>query len=557
MALLREWLRIIVRLGVAAALLAGAYVGVAWWTGQHLPTSATVGGIPIGGLSVDQARERLRRDLGPRASAPIRIDVVATGASQAHDPAGLGLSLDVDGALSGLVGFTLDPGTVWERLSGRVDRPVVTKVDPRLLTEAISGLARSVDRATVEGAVTLAGGQPRVTEPQTGLRLASDELVATIVSQWPRTTSFSAPVRVTEPKVGRPALDAVLRDFVTPALSGPIDVVVGNATTSLTPAQFTPAVAVVADSSGALVGQVDAALLTQVLARAGAAVEVAPIEASVVLEGGVPVVRPSVDGLTVDAGRAVSSFRTALTDPARTLVLPLNPVPAHVSTQAAQAWGVTQVVATVDLPVTTDAAGTANLALAAAAVNGAVVSPGASFSLNGVLGERTAAKGYRPAAAIGVTDRTHLVTGAGVEPLATAVHRLAWFAGAQLTNHQAPPAPLGPGVGVDATLGWPGPDLQWTNTTPHAMLVQAWVADGVLHARLWSTKVYDVEAVEGPTTNPRPTATVTDDRPGCLPRAAVPGFDVTVQRILRQAGHVVATESVTTHYQGAAGVLCR
>ena len=87
MPLLREWARIVVRLLVAATVLGGGYLALAWWTGRQIAPSVSVEGIAIGGLTPEQAQERLQRDLGPRAAAPVQVQVAATGTSFTIDPA--------------------------------------------------------------------------------------------------------------------------------------------------------------------------------------------------------------------------------------------------------------------------------------------------------------------------------------------------------------------------------------------------------------------------------------------------------------------------------------
>ena len=49
----------VIRLAIAAAVLVGGYVGLAAWSAGHLPTTASVGGIPVGGLFAGQLLNRL------------------------------------------------------------------------------------------------------------------------------------------------------------------------------------------------------------------------------------------------------------------------------------------------------------------------------------------------------------------------------------------------------------------------------------------------------------------------------------------------------------------
>ena len=138
-------------------------------------------------------------------------------------------------------------------------------------------------------------------------------------------------------------------------------------------------------------------------------------------------------------------------------------------------------------------------------------------------------------------------TGGGVSQISTVIYNLAWFSGVALTEHQAHSFYISRyPAGREATVNWPTIDNKWTNTTPYGMLVQMWVSGSQVHGRMWSTKVYDVEAIEGPRTNPRPGKVIRDSSAGCVPQSSiVAGFDITVKRVIRKAGAVVKTESYT------------
>ena len=49
---------------------------------------------------------------------------------------------------------------------------------------------------------------------------------------------------------------------------------------------------------------------------------------------------------------------------------------------------------------------------------------------------------------------------------------------------------------------------------------------------------------------------MTSSAPGCVSQNLIPGFDITVQRVLRQGGAIVKQESYTTRYLAADQVIC-
>ena len=554
---MREWGRILARSMIAIVVLAGAYLAVAWWTGRAVPAALVVEGVSVGGMTTEQATERLQAEFAAKVKAPIRVDLAGTNSSFSLEPATAGLTLDLPGTLAGLSGFTVDPSVIWNRLSGRPERPLLVHVDQNRLSEALTAQAAKVQSAPVDGTVSFVGGKVVTTPAHNGLALHVDDAARKITQAWPRVQSVTADATVTEPKVTQAKLDAAVRTFATPAMSGPVTIVIGDKTAVVTPEQYAGALSMVPDATGALAPVVDAEALRGVVVSATSGFVVPAQNASIVLEGGAPVVRPSVAGVAVDTTPAADLLVKAMTAPDRRLALSLVPAAPALTTEAAQALGVKELVATFDSTFPNNPDRTVNLTTAANTINGTLIKPGEVFSLNGILGERTAAKGYREAGMI-LNGRLVKATGGGVSQISTVIYNLAWFSGVALTEHQAHSFYISRyPAGREATVNWPTIDNKWTNTTPYGMLVQMWVSGSQVHGRMWSTKVYDVEAIEGPRTNPRPGKVIRDSSAGCVPQSSiVAGFDITVKRVIRKAGAVVKTESYTTTYDAEDQIIC-
>ena len=554
---MREWGRILARSMIAIVVLAGAYLAVAWWTGRAVPAALVVEGVSVGGMTTEQATERLQAEFAAKVKAPIRVDLAGTNSSFSLEPATAGLTLDLPGTLAGLSGFTVDPSVIWNRLSGRPERPLLVHVDQNRLSEALTAQAVKVQSAPVDGTVSFVGGKVVTTPAHNGLALHVDDAARKITQAWPRVQSVTADATVTEPKVTQAKLDAAVRTFATPAMSGPVTIVIGDKTAVVTPEQYAGALSMVPDATGALAPVVDTEALRGVVVSATSGFVVPAQNASIVLEGGAPVVRPSVAGVAVDTTPAADLLVKAMTAPDRRLALSLVPAAPALTTEAAQALGVKELVATFDSTFPNNPDRTVNLTTAANTINGTLIKPGEVFSLNGILGERTAAKGYREAGMI-LDGRLVKATGGGVSQISTVIYNLAWFSGVALTEHQAHSFYISRyPAGREATVNWPTIDNKWTNTTPYGMLVQMWVSGSQVHGRMWSTKVYDVEAIEGPRTNPRPGKVIRDSSAGCVPQSSiVAGFDITVKRVIRKAGAVVKTESYTTKYDAEDQVIC-
>ena len=121
-------------------------------------------------------------------------------------------------------------------------------------------------------------------------------------------------------------------------------------------------------------------------------------------------------------------------------------------------------------------------------MRGTVVKPGETFSVNGTVGQRTAAKGFVEAGAIANGEHVNEI-GGGVSQFATTMFNAAYFAGLDITVYQAHSEHFDRYPrGREATMGFPNPDMAWKNDTPYGILIwTSWTA-GSVTVQLWSTQ---------------------------------------------------------------------
>lgn len=118
-----------------------------------------------------------------------------------------------------------------------------------------------------------------------------------------------------------------------------------------------------------------------------------------------------------------------------------------------------------------------NIHLIADATDGAVVTPGAVFSLNGRVGKRTRAKGYVPAGAIiggKIYCCDHPVNiGGGTSQFATTLYNAIFFGGYKDEYHKPHSIYFSRyPMGREATLGWTGPDVKFRNDTSTSVTIR-------------------------------------------------------------------------------------
>ena len=135
------------------------------------------------------------------------------------------------------------------------------------------------------------------------------------------------------------------------------------------------------------------------------------------------------------------------------------------------------------------AARISNVKLASAAFNGTVLNAGELFSYNETVGQRTTAKGYKPAPAY-VQGETVDEIGGGVCQPSSTLYLACLRANLEITEryaHRYVPAYIG--KGMDATVSWGGPDYKFTNNTDYPIKIEAIYDKGYLTVRLLGTNV--------------------------------------------------------------------
>ncbi len=116
-----------------------------------------------------------------------------------------------------------------------------------------------------------------------------------------------------------------------------------------------------------------------------------------------------------------------------------------------------------------------NILLAAQKINGIVVAPGETFSMNETIGDRTKANGYLPAGAI-TNGMSVTEYGGGVCQVSTTLFNAVLMADLEVVEryHHSWPMEYAP-VGRDATIATGQKDFRFLNSSSEPMTIFAWV----------------------------------------------------------------------------------
>lgn len=545
-------------------LVGGAYAGAAVLTSGKVPQGTTVADVAIGGDTAERAEERLREGLDDRVDVPLEIAIGDEERQVAPDDVGL----DVDHAASveaAGAGTSWSPARLWAYFTGGDDLEPVVTLDEETFDEWVSALDEELGSPPVDGQVTFEDGEIRTTEPEAGVAIVRDDAREALRAAYPGPAStVTLETKEQEPEIDEADLARALDQFANPAVSDPVELVFDETTVRLTPEQYTPALAL-EPVDGALEPKLKPKRLRQVLDEALAG-DGGPVAATVAIRDGRPEVVPDKPGVTFDRAEVNGLFLdlVAAESGNRSAQVKAEVVRSDFRTEDAEALNITEVVADVTTQYPHADYRNTNIGRAAEIVNGTVLKPGETFSMNETVGERTRANGFTTGIMIanGVFKED---LGGGVSQMATTLFNGGFFAGLEDVEHKPHSFYISRyPVGREATVAWGSVDLKFRNNTPHGVLIESFItpstpsSQGSVTVRLWSTKVWDIEAVTGERHNFTPPETRRLSGPDCMPNTGYAGFDITVKRIFRKPGQrqVERREDFNTTYTPSDTVIC-
>ena len=130
---------------------------------------------------------------------------------------------------------------------------------------------------------------------------------------------------------------------------------------------------------------------------------------------------------------------------------------------------------------------TENLRLACEALNGTVLFPGDVFSFNGVVGERTAEKGYRAATVYAEGGASTDEVGGGICQVASTIYYCTLFMDVEQVQREPHMyAVTYVPMGMDAAIYWGiGQDYKFRNTFATPIKLQAYLDGSKVHIAFW------------------------------------------------------------------------
>ncbi|MFG3440993.1 VanW family protein [Nonomuraea sp. NPDC047897] len=519
----------------------------------EVPPGTDAGGVDISGLSPEAARARLEEEFG--RPGPLKVE--AAGRTVTMKPKDLGMTLDAGATVARAMDGHTTPAGIARSLFGTRTVPPAVEVDGDLLGRRIAALAKKIDREPREGAIAYRGLEPQVTLPRAGRALDRAAAAQAIREAFlARRDKVTLPVRTTPPSVPAAKVREIAAATARTAVAAPLTLTAGDERASLSRTQLASRLRFVPDGRGGMRPAFDASTLADDLRDDLVAEEQRPRNAAFRIAQGKPQVVPSRAGRDIDPDGLAKAVATALGSGERAVTVPVVQAQPDLTTAKAKRLGVRQKVGSYTTHHPCCAPRVTNIHRIADIVDGHLVMPGETFSLNGLVGRRDRARGFVEAPMI-MNGRFVNDVGGGVSQFATTMFNAVFFGGfedVQHTPHQyyisRYPA------GRESTVSFPQPDFRWRNDSRHGVLIKTSYTDTSITVDFWSTKRWDIESESSGRYNVKGFRKMKDSGPDCLPMEGVQGFAIDVWRIFKKGGKTVRKQRFHTVYQPEPRLTC-
>ncbi|MBA2889510.1 VanW family protein [Nonomuraea soli] len=531
--------------GIPAATLAG-----------EVPPGTRVADVDLGGLDPRAAEAKLATDLAYLADGPLTLDFAGTEVRLR--PGQLGLSLDTAATVATARDGALTPAGVARSLFGRRAVPPVVKVDDAKLSAAIAEEAKKVDQKPREGGVLYRGLEPVTVLPKAGRAVDRDAAAQAVRQAYLRAEGpITIPVKPVLPQADRATVEKLAATTAREAIAAPLTLTSGSRKATLTREQLAARLRFLSDGKGGFEPRFNAGKLTSDLGGRLVDEEHLPKDASFKIVKGRPRVVPAVPGKGLDEPALGQAVAAALAQGgSRTVEVPLKETAPKLTTEKAEKLGIKEKVSQFTTNYPCCAPRVTNIHVISDILDGHVVMPGETFSLNGVVGKRDKARGFVEAPMI-LNNRFVNDVGGGVSQFATTMFNAVFFGGFKDVQHRAHQYYISRyPAGRESTVSFPQPDFRWKNDSKYGVLVKASYTATSVTVQFWSTKRYDISSRTSGPYNHRSFETLSESGPECIPMPGAQGFDIDVWRIFKRDGKVLKEERFHTVYAPEPKLTC-
>ncbi len=530
----------------------------------------TVYGIEIGGLDRNAAADILEETARDRFARKLLIEhPEGEWEISGQD---IGASLDVEQAVEsayrvGRVGDVLSRAS--DRVSSWVSGASIEASlshDASAVAPVMTEIRKVAETPAVDAAVIIDGSSATLQTSSPGVALAEDRLLqAVLLSSITGAEPVEVPTETTYPVITDEQASSAL-EVTESMLASDVILAFENSRWTLKPELIGQVIAFrsqettdpTSTPASVLVAYVDPAAASSTIGPVVSAAGRPAKNASFDVQSGSVRIIPGEEGTGPDFESLAKEMTRVLTDgQSRQVELRMTKIEPDITTQEAQAMGITDRFATYTTRFDrSNRPRVNNIHLIADSVDGVLLAPGETFSLNQRVGQRTAERGYQEAPAI-INGRLVPSLGGGICQFGTTMFNTIFESGLPVIerrNHSFFISAYPPGR--DATLAWGGPDLRFKNDTPNWILIDTAHTASSVTVNLYGTDPgFDVTSETSPWRDakpypvretPDPTLPIGSRR---VEQAGAKGGSVVVQRFVKRGGQVLRTDTFRSVYR--------
>ena len=451
--------------------------------------NVTVGEIDLSGLDTESAGAALQTLEDELATTPAVFQL--NGSTLTLDPETVGFFVDEQAAVTaamevGRSGSVFAQfGWWWTHLFADEILELPVGLDPEAFASVAAEWSREhISDPPFDGAITVEGTTPVAQYPRAGRRVAIDAAQATVLQSLAGRNREPATLEITSatPALTDADVDAALRT-AEKMLSGPVVL-----------SRLDPPIAVtftVEDLARALTSDLitnsvtrlemgfNPEVVASIIEPLRPDLEQAPIDAAFEIKDDYTVsVIPGQPGSLIDPELTTAVLEGAALGGSRQGDLPFQDgAEPEFTTEDAEALDVRHLVSRFTTYHSCCESRVENIQLFADIVDGTLVKPGESLSLNELVGERTLERGFKPAGTI-IRGKIVDTVGGGVSQFATTFFNAVFWGGYEDITHTAHSYYFSRyPEGIEATISWPVPNLEFRNNRDSAILIRTSYTD--------------------------------------------------------------------------------
>ncbi|MEJ4113376.1 VanW family protein [Corynebacterium kroppenstedtii] len=526
----------------------------------QVPRGVTVGGVNIGGMTKASADTTLRNQLGDKVREPVSIH--AGDMTSSLDPTMSGLRVDWDETVKKAGQQPKNPWTRIESFWKNREVGIVNDVDQGALNNALQRVDKELTRAPANAELAIGiDGKAAVKNAVAGQSVNHDVLADNVSRRWLNTNRVvDIPATHLQPAVGEDAVKRAERDILNKVVSGPLTFNGRDNTSGIINPEDMGKIVTFRVDGAHFTADYDTNAAQSILSWQLESTERQKKDAGIHIgdDGSVSVTSPSEDGVSIDWSHTLDDLQGKLTNTTvRHYDVVYSDEPATFTTDMAHRADFRQTMGEFTTGGYAAESGV-NIRRVAEMVNGAIIAPGQTFSLNGYTGPRGEAQGFVKAGIIknGHSDEG---VGGGISQFATTLYNATYFAGMTDVSHtphsfyisRYPP-------GREATVYEGAIDLKFKNPFDTPVLITALTGDHDVTVKIKGIPHVKVDSIEGPKTNFTDPPTQQLRGPQCHPSSGSRGFTVTDTRVVTSlaTGQEISRNTTTTKYDPSPKITC-